>query len=870
MKNLKKALALVLAIALCFSLVTVAGAANNYDDYADASTVQAEDALAVNIVTGLNIINGKENNKLDLSGNLTRAEAAKILTVLNLGTKLADSVKSSTVDTGFSDTKGNWASGYIAYCVSQSYLTGSNGKFDPNGQLTGYAFGKMLLNVLGYGLSTKIIDGTTTTVNSYEGSQWAINVAVDGNKIKLFNGVDSDLSGAITRVDAMNMVFNALEQANALNKTALTAGANNGPVEVTAIQPFYALADEFEYTKSEAGTTDSFGRPITTYTNGESGSAKVTYATATSTPAFTFTSAMTEKEIFAAIGADGIQGSSDKYIVMDKIYEDGVLAGEAQQIGNTNQYEEKADCGALADSVVITKNGNWNAAGFGNGVTVEVYATSTDNHYIMVSYHEFIGEVSNVTKADDQTGAKRTVTVDSKTFETESFAKKDMVLYTVDSNGIATMKAASTVSGTVTKVTSAGVYTIGGVEYKLSQCNAGNLGLDVNVTGEWYLDSCNNIIAKKATDNTTTWLYGYLVAYQNSVKADNNLLGTGATAAAEKFQIITSSGEKTVFDGAFTTDSDGNVTKFVWPDAMNDSAIQASYTFGIKDAQIVRYTLDSNGKINKIEKVGTTANNGVNDNKAASNGIDLKKGTATVSVYNGSTTASKYLTDSTVFILVNAKRDGSNDIESIESYAVYTGYKNVPDTTVAENTNVSLYSFFYAPNGANEGDSTIAAIVIYTSEINPTTDADYVFVASAANTTEQTSSGTITTYTDVYLNGVKGELTLKSGSLTAGSLYTYTLDTTTGYVAKTNLLTQKSSDNGVSNIQSGYFVVNSASTVYTGDATKYYQVKADNSVEAVDSLPSESDYTIKLLYIDNESSTSTNPVKVVYFSATAK
>jgi hypothetical protein len=226
MKNLKKALALVLAIALCFSLVTVAGA-TNYDGYADASTVTAENSEAVDLVVGLGIIEGTTGNKLNLEGNLTRAEAAKILTVLNLGTKLADSVKSSSVDTGFSDTKGNWASGYIAYCASQNYLTGSNGKFDPNGQLTGYAFGKMLLNVLGYGLSEKSVNGTDTVINSYEGSQWAINVAVDGNNIGLFEGVKSSLSDAITRVDAMNMVSNALKQANTLT--------TNGTVKATTV-----------------------------------------------------------------------------------------------------------------------------------------------------------------------------------------------------------------------------------------------------------------------------------------------------------------------------------------------------------------------------------------------------------------------------------------------------------------------------------------------------------------------------------------------------------------------------------------------------------------------------------------------------------
>ena len=44
-----------------------------------------------------------------------------------------------------------WSAGYIGYCVQQGILAGTgNGNFDPEGELTGLAFAKMMLVALGY------------------------------------------------------------------------------------------------------------------------------------------------------------------------------------------------------------------------------------------------------------------------------------------------------------------------------------------------------------------------------------------------------------------------------------------------------------------------------------------------------------------------------------------------------------------------------------------------------------------------------------------------------------------------------------------------------------------------------------------------
>ena len=171
------------------------------------------------------------------------------MTVVDLGTKTADSVKSSTVSTGYTDMKGHWASGYVGYFTAQKFLVGNgDGTFDPDGDLTGYAFGKMMLNVLGYGFKDETVQGTTTVTNKYTGDLWEVNVLADGTDIGLFDKVSSDLAGKLTRADAMQMTFNALlhtENANA--------------------KKYYSVAKELEIVavpSTEAGTNE--GRP--TYT----------------------------------------------------------------------------------------------------------------------------------------------------------------------------------------------------------------------------------------------------------------------------------------------------------------------------------------------------------------------------------------------------------------------------------------------------------------------------------------------------------------------------------------------------------------------------------------------------------------------------
>lgn len=507
---------------------------------------------------------------------------------------------------------------------------------------------------------------------------------------------------------------------------------------------------------------------------------------------------------------------------MDYIYENGALKNEAKEVtGHKGQYEAKTNDGSFEHTVIIAKNTKDNTAGFGNGVTVELFENDT-NHYTMVAIPQFIGTIGSVTKADADKGIDRSVTVTGAgSFDTENFEKGDIVLYTTGSNGIASMTEAKTISGKVTKISNGEIYTIDGNTYELSQNNNITTALRVGDKGTWYVDTFGNIIDTKESDSEDVY-YGYLLAYGRNSANDADLFGNGAEDNGEKVKFVNASGEKVVLDCAYDTDKDGNVTTWVAPDEWE--------TYGSN--VLFAYELNSKGEISKITVASETW---------TTNEQTITKGNA---VMTKSTLA---LTKDTVFFYV----DTTN-----EEYAVYTGYKNVPTKT--GNLVARIHN-----------DSEMIALVLSVSDVNATSDKQYVYFAGDDVDVETTEDDTIYTYTNVYVDGVKTTLVNDSAlTFTVGHIYDYTTDND-GYatLGSTNI-DATTAGTEITNIQATYF--KAGSMIYTDDDTVYYEVDQDNKtisvVEGLPELSKKDAYDVMLLWNDKGTDSDTGADLVVFYT----
>ena len=219
----KKVLSLVLCVAVMLSVMVMgAGAAFSDQD-------KIENTEAVNMCTALNIIGGYPDGSYKPEGNIKRSEITKMICVALNGGK-EPNVSTNTTPT-FSDVRGTsaaWAEGYIESCVAQGIISGvGGGRFSPNGNVTGTQLAKMLLVSLGYNANTE----------EFVGNAWATNVNVRASQKGLYEGLESmDTSAAITRDNAAQMVWNAMNAYEVEYKTTIVTGEDGKLETIVTVQ----------------------------------------------------------------------------------------------------------------------------------------------------------------------------------------------------------------------------------------------------------------------------------------------------------------------------------------------------------------------------------------------------------------------------------------------------------------------------------------------------------------------------------------------------------------------------------------------------------------------------------------------------------
>ena len=274
MKNFKKVLALVLAIATLLSFATVASAKTA--DFADAKDVKNTEA--VDVLSYIKVLEGyPADNTFKPAKNITREEAAKIIAIF--ANKSTDISSLYTSANPFADMKGRWGESYVAYGYRAGIIAGKNAtSFVPKANVKGTEFLKMVLVVLGYDQNKE----------GLVGSSWAVNTLELAKAKKLFAGLgkDFDPNAALTRDQAAQIMLNALKAEKVVygqtitnlvwnaklgywtigNTTTAAAAVYVSPNGAVNNYEHKLLADDFGLKLEDS--YDKWGRPAHTWSKG--------------------------------------------------------------------------------------------------------------------------------------------------------------------------------------------------------------------------------------------------------------------------------------------------------------------------------------------------------------------------------------------------------------------------------------------------------------------------------------------------------------------------------------------------------------------------------------------------------------------------
>ena len=814
---MKKFLSLVLALVMTMSLVTISAGAK---DFTDKSSIKYGEA--VDVMSGVGVIDGYTTGDFKPTDTLTRGAAAKIICNMILGPTTAGALSADTAP--FKDVPANHVfAGYIAYCAQQGIINGYNdGSFKPAGTVTGYQFLKMLLGALGY-------DGS---IEGFTGGNWTVNVAKLASSLGLMKGNDNFVgTNAMTREEACLYAFNTMQTTMVEYENNFVIVGSDGKV-TQGVSSAKEVANNttsantikkdgkmqfaeryFKDLKLTAGT-DAFERPanIWNYKTTNIG----TYA---KTADASYTEEVKLGTIYSDLGLSKSVAAANVEFHVD---------------GKVESASGNANDNSTALTTLGLVKGSSDKIG-GAGVLTQVYYDADNGTAVITMVNTYAGEVKGVHAATSSRDAYINVSPIAAgvgaagTYDTnESFSVDDVVLYTysnkVGDTGIQSVVSAETVTGTLNGFTAQKNVTVNGTSYgaaKVYSTKVTGLENSVGYEVELVLDQ-----------------YGYVLNV-NTDKASGN------------YAVVLDAGKSGFDDMARLLFTDGTVKDVVLKDTtIGDTMTTTESKLTVGD--IVSYKVNSESKYTlTLLADGYTS---------PASGTIVTKGSATV--LSGADYANLYkatpetnrdkvtsFNGKTIFLV----KDSSGN------YTAYTGFANVPTITVSQ-TGISMAIY-----AKTTGVATLVYIDASKNATSTSSSKDVVFVkGSSVGASYDATKGTYYTYTAV----VNGELTTID---TVTPTTKDTLYTTVSY-DKNNVATlsngvnsdsatvgntvngakwdgsngTKAEANGVIGVLGGYYT-------YAKDCTVFYKDTDGNiTASSVSAITDDSNDIVFVKFVDSE------------------
>ncbi len=726
MRNLKRALSLALASVMVMGLAVVGSNAS----YVDVTSKQNQEAIEVLQKVGIMV--GDENGKFNPEAKVTRNEMAVIMA--NLMDYRVASYKGTSPFTDVPD----WAEPYVAACYTNGIISGYSAKtFGGSDPVSTSQAALMLMKALGY-----------FQYQSDFADDWQLATVKQGNKIELFEDVDSGVKESMTRNDVAQLVLNALESGmvEADNDTIkVTTGDTKveaGKVNynyVTSAKSYARAISSLYPTSATSATegyivelgeklyngdlkvvkdTDKFGAPANrwTYKNAEVG----TYA---NSPDYTFSGVVKSSDFYDAVG----KTVADKYDWT--VYVDGQPG-----VGD-------ATASTVKDAVYKDNKADVKATVRGSDTYVYLDDSTKNGDATVVIKNIYVGEVTKVKDG--------TVTIDDMKkgaldIDATGYSEGDMVLYNktidkVDKHEIQTILGkAELKEGTVETVRDDDRIVIDGTTYKYAAQFNSTIDSDklktesVDQKVSFYLDGQGNIIAFEDAAANNDYAFVFSVGEANSQYNQKDSDYGAKLIMADgtvKSVILDSDTADRYVKGVIGYDKDNKVTAAATRDAklkkLTDELV----------GKVVAYTVESDGDYSLTER----SNKDIIYTGAAGDVKDVvKNGSARVNDKDGK---SVFYTDKNTVFLVN--EDGTDD-----DFDAYVGYKNVPNINADKNSKITAYL----------NKDGVAKFVVLTDVESKGSSNDVVFVVGKNQKTIKANKTGSTEYY-VYDAVVNGEVT---------------------------------------------------------------------------------------------------------------
>ena len=795
MKNLKKVLALVLAVVMIMGTVAVASA----KDYADVKA-DSDYAEAIDILSNLNILDGfktGETYNFQPDGYFTRAQAAKIVAIVhNAATndkiKGQDAISSlySNAQNPFVDCNGSWALPFINYCRITGLADGmTTTTYAPERRLTGVQWLKLMLTTLNF----------DTAKEGYTGTGWDINVLNRANEVGLLEGLPEGWKAIdnIKRGEAAQILYNALTsflveygQLIKNGKFMLDkAFVANESVEATG----FMLAQKMGV--SVVRNTDSFRRPGYTWSDTNSGWSKF-YMDA---PKAEYKTAVTMCDVLKVMGVPDTNGS--KVIKLDGISsrtktQEGYKAEAALNYYAVDGYKMPVLNNPIYGTVLQHKQDKscqstsldtWFQPVYGDqGDLTQVF--KTEDGWVITTIHTFLSEITSVrtlNRKDHATAAMATVrawidcneepvyddivksatfgidstdyAVGSKLLLTMTFKKNEVenVLteqnYTSDKVAVVSYKVPETKVGKLTGASDLHYPTtvsIDGTQYN-ANCrfiwgrDDAMKFANYNTRFTFYFDTYGNVIGcGPVTGDAVNYavldrIYGEHVKGKFVLKGDiyaNGSLVEDATISntAGSFKNFTGDWDNDSYNPTFPRDEDFYVI-YTDADRNEPQFTDALYTYSVDDKGV--YTLTWVGLFDEWDGLGRISTDP--DEDMGYNLIQHIAKRASISVFTDNGMDVYNISESTKFICKGV--DGT--------WKTYTGYTELPALTA------KYMDVVY------EGDNTSFVSVVYLGEVIYAADKIVGYVPTWAAFNWANGYDVIT----VYVKGEAVKVNLKHG-----------------------------------------------------------------------------------------------------------